>query len=357
MLKWLSTTRHSTLTITDDPLATITVDKPLQVYAVSRVNPIFKEEEDERSKRIGGVPGSSGYSSQSQPSASEWSSGEDSVTILEQHAGYVKSILISVRGPLSPIPEGKVVPRPVWPRYQRRQRKPPAVQADDLFLYNSSSGQNNVQKKIHQRPEQVLRDLSHTISLAVDQKAVPPEEVLRTLGETINRSLEALSASAGRDPLYDSSSASSSGFSDLTPTPTSSSSESRLHDSNMIYGVLHNHKPGSGYEKLCPPEIQPPPPIYEAPPAPTKTQLQTKKTSDTYVCRGPDFTLDVHQAERLMRKLKASKRQRCWCRVVTSMMALFFFLLSVMVVSMILTRGKRVFGSLCNGQFISSGLC
>lgn len=103
------------------------------------------------------------------------------MTILEQQAGYVKSILISVRGPLSPIPEGKVVPRPVWPRYQRRQRKPPAVEADELFLYNSSNGHNSVQKKNagHQRPEQVLRDLSQTISLAVDQKILPPEEVSR----------------------------------------------------------------------------------------------------------------------------------------------------------------------------------
>ncbi|RZF48191.1 hypothetical protein LSTR_LSTR016654 [Laodelphax striatellus] len=64
------------------------------------------------------------------------------------------------------------------------------------------------------------------------------------------------------------------------------------------------------------------------------------------MCRGPDFTLDAHQAELLMRKLKQSKRQRCWCRAVTSLMALFFFLFSVMLVSMLLTRGKRFFGSL-----------
>lgn len=114
-------------------------------------------------------------------------------------------------------------------------------------------------------------------------------QVLRTLGETINRSLEALqsasAASSGRDPLYDSSSASSSGFSDLTPTPTSSSTESRLHDASMIYGVLQNHHkpPGGGYEKLCSPDIKPPPPIYEAPPVPTKSQPQHKKSSDNYV--------------------------------------------------------------------------
>jgi hypothetical protein len=57
-----------------------------------------------------------------------------------------------------------------------------------------------------------------------------------------------------------------------------------------------------------------------------------------------DFTLDIHRAERLMLRIKADKRRRCWCRLVTSLLGLVFFLMSVMVVSMLLTRGKRVFG-------------
>nr|CAD7432170.1 unnamed protein product [Timema monikensis] len=60
----------------------------------------------------------------------------------------------------------------------------------------------------------------------------------------------------------------------------------------------------------------------------------------------PDFTLDVHSAERLMRKIKAAKRRRCWCRLVTSLLGLVFFLVSVMVVSLLYTRGERIFGSL-----------
>jgi hypothetical protein len=60
----------------------------------------------------------------------------------------------------------------------------------------------------------------------------------------------------------------------------------------------------------------------------------------------PDFTLDIPGAERLLRKIQASKRQRCWCRLSVSLLGLLFFLLSVMAVSMIYTRGRRLFGSL-----------
>jgi hypothetical protein len=52
----------------------------------------------------------------------------------------------------------------------------------------------------------------------------------------------------------------------------------------------------------------------------------------------------MHRAERLMLKIKAAKRRRWWCRLTTSLVGLVFFLMSVMVVSMLLTRGKRVFG-------------
>ncbi|KAF4525031.1 hypothetical protein B566_EDAN001944 [Ephemera danica] len=60
----------------------------------------------------------------------------------------------------------------------------------------------------------------------------------------------------------------------------------------------------------------------------------------------PDFTLDIPKAERLLRKINAAKRQRCWCRIIISFLGLVFFLLSVMAVSMLYTRGRRLFGSL-----------
>ncbi|XP_076259868.1 uncharacterized protein LOC143196134 isoform X2 [Rhynchophorus ferrugineus] len=59
-----------------------------------------------------------------------------------------------------------------------------------------------------------------------------------------------------------------------------------------------------------------------------------------------DFTLDVPRSELLSKRLKEDKKWRFRCRLLTSFLGLVFFLLSVMAVSMILTRGKRMFGSM-----------
>ncbi|XP_044736016.1 uncharacterized protein LOC123298161 isoform X2 [Chrysoperla carnea] len=59
-----------------------------------------------------------------------------------------------------------------------------------------------------------------------------------------------------------------------------------------------------------------------------------------------DFTLDVPRAELLMRRMKADKRWRCKCRIITSLLGLIFFLLTVMAVSLMLTNGKKMFGSM-----------
>ncbi|CAH1127486.1 unnamed protein product [Ceutorhynchus assimilis] len=59
-----------------------------------------------------------------------------------------------------------------------------------------------------------------------------------------------------------------------------------------------------------------------------------------------DFTLDVPRSELLSKRLREDKKWRFRCRVLTSFLGLVFFLLSVMAVSLILTRGKRMFGSM-----------
>ncbi|XP_074037090.1 uncharacterized protein isoform X2 [Leptinotarsa decemlineata] len=59
-----------------------------------------------------------------------------------------------------------------------------------------------------------------------------------------------------------------------------------------------------------------------------------------------DFTLDIPRSEHLMKRMKEDKKWRCRCRLLTSFLGLIFFLLSVMAVSLILTRGKRMFGSM-----------
>lgn len=59
-----------------------------------------------------------------------------------------------------------------------------------------------------------------------------------------------------------------------------------------------------------------------------------------------DFTLDVPRSELLTRRMRAAKKWRFRCRIVTSFLGLVFFLLSLMAVSLMLTRGKRMFGSM-----------
>ncbi|KAK4884578.1 hypothetical protein RN001_000849 [Aquatica leii] len=74
------------------------------------------------------------------------------------------------------------------------------------------------------------------------------------------------------------------------------------------------------------------------------------KPSDVPVYPGgrpeADFTLDLPRSELLAKKMKQDKKWRCRCRLLTSFLGLVFFLLSVMAVSLMLTRGKRMFGSM-----------
>ncbi|KAF0754770.1 Uncharacterized protein FWK35_00030325 [Aphis craccivora] len=62
--------------------------------------------------------------------------------------------------------------------------------------------------------------------------------------------------------------------------------------------------------------------------------------------RGLQFTLDTQQAEKLMQKIKVGKKHRCWCRFITACLGLIMFLVSVVTVSLTLTRGQKMFGSL-----------
>ncbi|XP_049813499.1 uncharacterized protein LOC126260234 [Schistocerca nitens] len=70
------------------------------------------------------------------------------------------------------------------------------------------------------------------------------------------------------------------------------------------------------------------------------------KRSTTGSVFKPDFTLDKAAAERLMRNIQKAKRRRCVCHAATSFLGLAVFLLSVMLVSLAMTGGRRYFGSL-----------
>ncbi|XP_034951989.1 uncharacterized protein [Chelonus insularis] len=59
-----------------------------------------------------------------------------------------------------------------------------------------------------------------------------------------------------------------------------------------------------------------------------------------------DFTLDGTRAEILGRIIARAKRRRQWCRALTTILGLVFFILSVVIVSMSITRGRKIFGSM-----------
>jgi hypothetical protein len=79
-------------------------------------------------------------------------------------------------------------------------------------------------------------------------------------------------------------------------------------------------------------------------------RLNQKTDNLHYDCgamlRGLQFTLDTQQAEKLMQKIKVGKKHRCWCRFFTACVGLLMFLVSVVTVSLTLTRGQKMFGSL-----------
>ncbi|XP_003428026.1 uncharacterized protein LOC100679525 [Nasonia vitripennis] len=62
--------------------------------------------------------------------------------------------------------------------------------------------------------------------------------------------------------------------------------------------------------------------------------------------RNLDFTLDGLRAERLGRAIARAKRRRQWCRVLVVVLGLVFFILSVVVVSLSVTKGRKIFGSM-----------
>ncbi|XP_037953310.1 uncharacterized protein LOC119683603 [Teleopsis dalmanni] len=74
----------------------------------------------------------------------------------------------------------------------------------------------------------------------------------------------------------------------------------------------------------------------------------TAQTTMSYPSSRPesDFTLDLPRAEQLRIKMEKEKKFRQRCRYITTFLSLVFFLLTVMVVSLVLTRGKRMFGSM-----------
>lgn len=184
-----------------------------------------QEQQQQDSPELPEKSASSGYGSQRYNSSSESGTEEptepailrdDAITILEQNLGYVKSILVTIKGnnpspkrhnqrpigvTLTPIPEGKVdycIPRPVWPRHQ--EGPPDSIVDDALLLYTSfthtPSDQNSGKSMENTDPriissQELVRGLSNTLSQVTEFKenGTPKDNFKKTLKlETLQRS-------------------------------------------------------------------------------------------------------------------------------------------------------------------------
>ena len=270
------------------------------------MNPIFDEEEDNILKSSGqkleflsssqrrlrkghgspefqGKSGSSGYDSNRYNSSSEYSSSgaeespgnhnifagslseeesskarigeprsaslrDDAITVLEQNAGFVKSILVAVRGSganasprtsigrhirrpsgtsaatLTPIPEGKVdytIPRPVWPKDDRRRKyeaqladasefgiphggAPDSIVDDALLLYTSFTytpslspdGDSRVAQDGNLAAVYDYANLSTLSQITGDKHAIASHEILKELSNSISEALQSKQTAA-----------------------------------------------------------------------------------------------------------------------------------------------------------------
>lgn len=144
---------------------------------------------------------------------------KESVTILEQNTSFVKNILVAVRSrkestTLHPIPEDNInidytIPRPVWPRHDKYNKKQHAYknesQSHDWHSEHERSvsprGDNFIirPKVSHEETadttQDVLQKLAHTIKHAIEQKTqLSPEDLLRTLSNSMNKNWDPASS-------------------------------------------------------------------------------------------------------------------------------------------------------------------
>ncbi|XP_008195969.1 uncharacterized protein LOC664468 isoform X2 [Tribolium castaneum] len=307
----------------------------------------------------------------------------------------------SSSGTLTTIPEGRVdlpIPKPIWP-----DRKPHDSLVDDALLRYTSLNQEQdfTTDRLDVSVKEVLVELLNGINATMDgSTGLTPEEMLKSVNEKIAASIEllrltteeemkklcvnlsncrkinsvlrAFSNSPERtvsdaDELYQiPSGSSSSGFSDLHALPVF------IHEdlgsvpngvrNAMIYGTLYRGKNlGSKPAKDAPPKRTSLRDVNDNKPSVWEQYYGVRavqegevkyaaKPTDVPLFPGgrpeADFTLDVPRSELLSKRMKQDKKWRCRCRLLTSFLGLVFFLLSVMAVSLMLTRGKRMFGSM-----------
>ncbi|KAG5896764.1 hypothetical protein JTB14_031742 [Gonioctena quinquepunctata] len=251
MLRWLSPSKPAEPpdgrvpskirdeNVTDDPLAAIETGQEhrtqKKIYSVSRINPLFVDNNDNRSKK----PRALDHRSKSPPSREKSTSSgyggshrgssldpiyqehlkfmEDVGVILEQNPAFVKSIRIAARGvklhptvpshsscsggTLTTIPEGEVdqpIPKPIWPLHDKRLIEQYDSLVDDaLLLYTSLSYRPDkarpLETYIDISVKDLLLELLNSINETLEGKnTTAPEDMLKIVDEKIRLKLELL---------------------------------------------------------------------------------------------------------------------------------------------------------------------
>ncbi|XP_049813710.1 gametogenetin-like [Schistocerca nitens] len=400
MLKWLSGARpkgpQPAEVVTDDPLATIHVaaggklDGPLEIYAVSRVNPIFDEGGGSADRRGGGRcdrGGSSGYGSSGSGGGSGGGSGARSPCASSSGGESPKQSAPPTPEQASPTRTPATMPAGRCSSLQTRSPAPPRHACSPPGSPPPPLPQARPPPPDTPAPPPPggsgcsrLCPIPEGWPVGVPRPIWPPKHLDALYAALAKHTqhepavtVAAAAAVTARDHASDTASSSaSSGFGDDHPPCLSTrlvcgercSAKSMSSSREKLLSARPDAGAGVGVGGVCRPQPAAPhgkrPGVATAGAAaaaaaaavaasghwPGVTPGDVCLQSKDGVLWKPDFTLDKAAAERLMRNIQKAKRRRCVCHAATSFLGLAVFLLSVMLVSLAMTGGRRYFGSL-----------
>ncbi|KAL0127400.1 hypothetical protein PUN28_005591 [Cardiocondyla obscurior] len=317
---------------------------------------------------------SSGYSSHSPPlSAGSYSCYASTSTRDPSYGG------------LAVIHESEAIPRPIWPSiiyhhaedrggvyegiytcrecgcmYNYSSPPPPPPRspsrAHEVLLKLSRTLNSVIDGDVTAAPEDVLRDISRIVSLEIGTRNDNVYEYVRPSWAFIDKNPSIWPSCAKNVPskinpinsklyvsprcLYGYNQAQSA--SSLKSERTTK----RKDDSKIKKNRLSRKKPCEVESKYSTLECSDVGSSTEETIASSSANDWDRRLAVRGLGEDFDFTLDVTQAERLGRMIARAKRKRQWCRALTTLFGLIFFVLSVVVVSLSVTRGRKVFGSM-----------
>ncbi|KYN02282.1 hypothetical protein ALC62_06920 [Cyphomyrmex costatus] len=346
----------------------------------------------EISKFVSGIAGSKSTASRNNPRRcyrTSTSSGYSSHSPPLSAGSYSYYTSASTRDPsygsLAVIHESEAIPRPIWPSViYHHTEDHSAGDYEGIYTcrvcdctYNYSPPQPQLTSS-PSRTCEVLLELSRTLNSVIDGNVTtPPEDILRDISRIVSFEI-----GMRNNNVYEYV-CPSWAFNDKNPTVSSSCVKnvpskvnpinSKLcvsprclyeYNARSVPSLLKNDKAmrreddnetrnDSARKKACETESKYSTLICSDVRSSTEGTIASLSANDwnrRLAVRGLgedfDFTLDVTQTERLGRTIARAKRKRQWCRALTTLFGLVFFVLSVVVVSLSVTRGRKVFGSM-----------